>query len=129
MWKLFLSRVNKCTVTIIIIIIYVKNFLNYLCRDFNKHFAKINLLLWKKLYTISLMHCKARPILGDLLRTNHKEMSQKWYVWQKLLNSTSKIWKPSYDWRIWFSQQSEGINHIVIEDLNIWQITAVAALK
>ena len=46
-----------------------------------KQFLKINLLLWKKLYCI--------------------QMAQKWHLWQELLQSTSKIWKPSYDWMTW----------------------------
>ena len=45
----------------------------------------------KTLYTINLMHCKARPILCNPLRTNHKEMSQKCHAWQKLLKLNSKF--------------------------------------
>ena len=41
-----------------------------------------------------------------------KEMAQIWQLWQELLKSTSKIWKP------------EGIIYMVMEDLNIWQILA-----
>ena len=51
-------------------------------------------------------------------------MSGKWHVWQELLKPTLKIWKSSYDWMTWFRQQSEGINFIVIQDLNLWQILA-----
>ena len=45
------------------------------------------------LYTTTLMHCKARQVLRDLFRTYQQNL------WQELLKLTSKIWKPSYNWR------------------------------
>ena len=46
--------------------------------DFNKQFLKVNLLLRKKavLHTTTLMHCKARHVLGDLLGTNQGNGSE-----------------------------------------------------
>ena len=46
-------------------------------------------------------------------------MAQKGHLWQVLLKSTSKIGKPSYDWMTCYRQQSEDINYIVMEDLNL----------
>ena len=90
----------------------------------NSGISKIKLLLWKKavLHTNTLMHCKAGSVLRDLLLT--KRIPQKWHLWQDLLKPTSKVWKPSYDWMIWCRQQSESINSIAMEDLNLTQILA-----
>ena len=51
-----------------------------------------------------------------------KEIPQKWYLWQDLLKSTSKVWKLSYDWMTCYRHQSESINFVGMEDLNFWQI-------
>ena len=56
----------------------VKTFL----RGFNKEFVKINLLLRKKavLHTTSLMHCKGRHVLWNLLSTNEGNGSEITFV-------------------------------------------------
>ena len=41
---------------------------------------------------------------------------------QELLKSTSKTWKPNFDWMTQWRKQSEGINYIGMEDLNFWKI-------
>ena len=122
MWNLFISTVNKCAITIMIIImIDVKSFLE-------RHFrgiSKINLLLWKKLYCIQPLSCAAKldKHYGIYLVLT-KEIPQKWPLCQDLLKSISKDWKPSCDWMTWCRQQSENINYIGMEDLDLWQILA-----
>ena len=116
----FLSTVKTFTITkMIIIMIDVKNFLE---RHFSRS-LKINLHK-EKLSCIQPLPCTAK--LDKYYRIYlalNKEMPQKWYLWQDLLKSTSKVWKPSYDWMTWYRQQSEGISYILIEgDLNLWQI-------
>ena len=52
-------------------------------------------------------------------------MAKIWHLWQELLQSTSKIWKPRYDWMTWCRQQSEGINFVMMEVWTFnrfWQI-------
>ena len=73
------------------------------------------------------MHCKDRQVLRDIFSINQK-MVQKWHLWQELLKSTSKIWKPSYGWMTWCRQQSEDINCIVMEYLNLWPILEAKVL-
>ena len=51
------------------------------------------------------MHCKARKDLCDLVSTNQGNGS-KWHLWQELIKSASKIWKPSYDCMTWCRQDS-----------------------
>ena len=76
-------------------------------RDFNKHYLKINLLLWKKLYCIQQLWCTAKLYKFYVIYlVLTKEMAQKWHLWQELIKSTSKIWKPSYDWMTWCKQHS-----------------------
>ena len=120
-----MPTVNKFTITIMIIImINLKKFRGKtILQDFNEQFSKIIVFLWKKvvLYTATLMHCKARKFYTIYLVVS-KEMAQIWHLWQELLKSTSKIWKPRYDWMTWCRQQSEGINFVMMEDLNLWQI-------
>ena len=51
-------------------------------RDFNKHFLKINLLLWEKvvLHTATLAHCKVRQVLRDLFNANQVNGSEIRFV-------------------------------------------------
>ena len=89
--KPFLSTVNKCTITMIIIIINVKSFLErHFCSSFlERHFCgititflKINVLLWQKavLHVTTLILCKARQVLRDLFNTNQGNDSDITFV-------------------------------------------------
>ena len=99
-------------------------------RDSNQHFLKINLLMWKKLYCIHQLWCTAKlDKLFVICLVLTKEMAQKWHLWQELKRSTSKIWKPSYDWMTLYRQHSADINFIVMEDLNLWPILAEVSLE
>ena len=96
MWNLFIPTADKCTITIIIIImIDVKRF-----RE--RHFSgisKINLLLWKKLYCIQPLSYAAKlDKYRGIYLVLTKGIPQKWHLWQELLKSISKVWKPSFDW-------------------------------
>ena len=42
------------------------------------------------LYTTTLIHCKARPVLRNLFSTKQK-MAPKWHLCEELLKSTSKF--------------------------------------
>ena len=115
MWNLFISTVNKCTITIMIIImIDVKSFLE---RHFNG-ISKINLLLWKKLYCIQPLSCAAKldKYYGIYLVLT-KGISQKWHLWQDLLKSSSKVWIEWLD-----AGNNLKASFIVIEDFNLWHI-------
>ena len=99
-------------------------------RDFNKHFLKINLLLWKKLDCTQQLWCTAKlDKFYVIYLVLTKEMAQKWHLWQELIKSTWKIWIPSNDWMTWCRKHSTGINYIMIEDLNIWSILAEVLLE
>ena len=65
--------------------------------------------LLSALHTITLMHCKAGQFypIYIILTT---DMAKKWHLWQELLKSASKIWKPNYNCMICCRQQAEGIN-------------------
>ena len=114
-------------ITIMIIIINLKCFMGRQVWGIStKQFSNINLLLWKKyMYYIQPRWCTSKlhkMYTIDLVLA--KKMAQKWHFWQEVLKSTSKIWKPNYDW-----YQSEGINYIVMRDLNFWQILAEVLLE
>ena len=104
MRNLFLSTVNKCTITVIIIIINVKSFLErHFCSSFlERHFCgititflKINVLLWQKavLHVTTLILCKARQVLRDLFNTNQGNDSDITFV-AGATKINFKIWKP-----------------------------------
>ena len=82
MQNLFLT-VNKCITTVmIIIIINVKNFLERHFCGFQLTVLEIKRIFMKKavLHTISLIHCKARQVLRDLLSTNQENSSEMAFV-------------------------------------------------
>ena len=117
MWNLFLTTVNKCTITIMMIMmIDVKSFLE-------RHFSWISkryLVLLKKLYYIQPLSCTAKlDKYYEICLVLPKEIPQTWHLWQDLLKLTSKVLTPSYDWMTWYRQQFDDINYIVIEDLNL----------
>ena len=134
--KSFYVNIEWCTVcTIMMITITIINVKSFLKRHFwnpPKQFLKINLLLWKKavLHTTTL-RCTAKidKFYAICLVLLTMEMAKKWYWWQELLNLTSKIWKPSYDWMIWCRQQSEDINYIVMDGKSLTWAYKLKALK
>ena len=69
----------------------------------------------KKLFCIQPLWCNAK--LDKFYTIYSALMPQIWHLWQELLKPTSKMWKP------------EGINYIVIEDLNLRQILEEALLE
>ena len=81
------------------------------------------------LHIFTLIQYKARQVLYAIYLVLTREMAQEWHLWHELLKSTSNIWKPSYDWVTLFKKQSEGINYIVMKDLNLWQILAEILLE
>ena len=127
MWIIFLATVNKCTATImIIIIVNVKSFLERHFSGISISIFKNNLTFIKKLYC-TLMHYKARQVLRDLFSTN-QGIAQKWHLWQEL-QKNPKIWNPVYDWMTQWKKQFEGIDYIEMEDLNLWQILPEVLLE
>ena len=66
------------------------------------------------------MHCKVTQVLRDLVSINQWNGSEMTYV-AVATKANLKNWTPSYDWMTWCRQQSEDINYIVMEDLNLYQ--------
>ena len=90
MWIIFLATVNKCTATImIIIIVNVKSFLERHFSGISISIFKNNLTFIKKLYC-TLMHYKARQVLLDLFNTNQENSSETIFV-TRATKSTSKF--------------------------------------
>ena len=89
---------SQCTITIMIIIINDKSFIE-------RHF------LWDFWCTAQLDKFYAIYLVLAM------EKAQVWHLWEELLKSTSKIWKP------------EVVNYIVMKDLNLWQILAEVLLE
>ena len=111
----------------IIIIINVKCFMGKQVWGISiKQFSNINLLLWKKYvyYIQPRWYTSNLHKIYTIYLVLAKKMAQKWHFWQEVLRSTSKIWKPRHDW-----YQSEGINYVVMRDLNFWQILAEVLLE
>ena len=77
MWIFFLATVNKCTITIMIII-NIKNFLEIHFCGFQYTVSKITVKK-KKLYC-TLMHYKARKVFLDLFSTNQGNSSETTFV-------------------------------------------------
>ena len=81
---------------------------------------KINVLLWKKLFVIQPVWCTAKlDKFCAIYVVVTKEMVRIWHFWQELLKSTSKMWKPRYDWVTWWKQQREGTDYVLMENLNL----------
>ena len=120
MRNLFFTTVTKCTTIKSLI---TNNNYNYNYRHmfpgetflqvFNKQFSKTNILSWKKkVYWIQPLWCTAKLDKFYAICFKPTEiMAQIWHLQQELLNLTSKIWKPSYDWMTWCRQQSEDISY------------------
>ena len=79
MWNLFISTVNKCTITVMIIIMTdVKSFLE---RHFSR-ISKIDILLWKIGVLQKPFSCAAKldNYYGIYLVLT-KGIPQKWHLW------------------------------------------------
>ena len=114
--NLFLSTVSKCAIAIMIItMINIKFpgktfFVGFQLTAFEN---KRTFLFWiqplrciaklNKFHAIYLVVTKYRALI--------------WHLCHELLNSGPKVWK------------TEGINYIVMEDLNLWQILAEILLE
>ena len=90
MWIIFLATVNKCTITIIIIIIInVKSFLE-------RHFCVISIYSFENNLTFiknAVLHSdalRARQVLRDLITTNQGNSSETTFV-TGATKSTSKF--------------------------------------
>ena len=84
----------------------------------------VNIVGHAVLHTTALMHCKARQGLRNLFNTNQGNGSGMIFV----TGSTkymSKIWRSSYDLMTWCRKQTEGINYIGMEDLNLCSIKII----
>ena len=77
------------------------------------------------LHTTTLMQCKAIQVLHDLSSTNQRNGSEM----TGPTKAHVKIWKPSYGWMTSCRQQSEDINYILMEDLNLWPILSEVLLE
>ena len=113
MWNIFLSTVNKRTIAIMIIIIMI----NILKVFWKNIFVGFQLKAFENkgtfLFCMKQLWCTAKldkfHLIYLLVTT---VISQIWHLCHELLKSTRKVWKP------------EGINDIVMKDLNLWQILA-----
>ena len=92
MWKLFLSRMNKCTITIITII-HIKSFLERLFYGSSINSFENKRTFTKKavLHTTTLMHCKARHVLHYLFSTNQGNGSKRAFAARSYQNQPQKI--------------------------------------
>ena len=83
----------------------------------------------KMLYCIQPFSCTAKVgTFNAICLVLTKEMTQIWHLWQDLLKSTSE--NLAIIWWLDSGNSLEGISHIVMEGLNLWQILAkVLAFK
>ena len=100
-------------------------------RDFDKRSLKINLRFWKKAvqHTTTLTHCMATQVLCNLLSTTNEgnDWGITFVAGATVINL--KYLKTSYDLMTCCRKQSEDINYIAMEQLNLWQILAEVLLE
>ena len=75
------------------------------------------------------MHCKTRQVLRNLFSINQGNDSEVTFAAWATINSTTKIWKPCSGWMIWCGHLMQGINYILMEDLNLWPVLVKVLLN